>query len=123
MLPKLSNVLEPVLIPIIFELESIISPIHIPSVVKNQDPISLHPFGLVQNFKNRLDISASYPFFKIELEHKYDLDPSVGNSISLFNSIMTPASLPDYFHIPQSTLNPVPVHHEMNHQYLTITLH
>ena len=33
--PKLSNVLEPVLILIIPELESIISPIHIPSVDEN----------------------------------------------------------------------------------------
>ena len=26
---------------------------------------------------------------------------------------MTPISLPDFFHIPESTLNPVPVHREM----------
>ena len=44
--PKLSNYLKPVLIPIIPELESIISPLHIPSVEKNQDSISLHPFEL-----------------------------------------------------------------------------
>ena len=61
-LPKLSNVLEPVLIPILPELESIISPIHIPSVDKNQDSISLHPFKLAQNFENHLDLLASYPF-------------------------------------------------------------
>jgi len=34
-LPKLSNIFEPVLNPIIFELESIISLIHIPSVDEN----------------------------------------------------------------------------------------
>ena len=34
-LPKLSNILEPVLIPILPELESIISLIHIPSVDEN----------------------------------------------------------------------------------------
>ena len=38
-LPELSNVFEPVLIPIISELESTISPIHIPSVDENQDSI------------------------------------------------------------------------------------
>ena len=54
-LPKLSDVLEPVLITIIPELDSIISPIHILSMDKNQDSISLYPFELAQNFENHLD--------------------------------------------------------------------
>ena len=66
-LPKLSNVLEPVLITIIPELDSIISSIHIPSVDENQDSISLHQFELAQNFENHLDILASYPFFELSL--------------------------------------------------------
>ena len=37
-------------------------------------------------------------------------EPPVGNSISLFDSIMTPVSLPDFFTILESTLNPVPIH-------------
>ena len=36
-----------------------------------------------------LDILASYPFPKIELELESDPEPQVGNSISLFDSIMT----------------------------------
>ena len=60
-LPKLSNILELILIPIP-ELESTISPIHIPSVDENQDSIFLHPFELALNFENYLDILASYPF-------------------------------------------------------------
>ena len=99
-LPKLSNVLEPVLIPIIFELESIISLIHISSVDENQDSISLYPFKLAQNFKNHRDILASYPFPEIELELDSDPEPQVGDSISLFNSIMTPTSLADFFLYP-----------------------
>jgi len=71
-LPKLSDVLELVLIPILPELESIFSPIHIPSVDENQDSISLHPFELTQSFENHLDILASYPFLEIELELEYD---------------------------------------------------
>ena len=59
---KQSNILEPVLIPIISELESIISPIHIPFMDENLDSILLHPFELTQNFENYLDILASYPF-------------------------------------------------------------
>ena len=44
-LPKLNNILEPVLISIL-ELELIISSIHILFVDENQDSISLHPFKL-----------------------------------------------------------------------------
>ena len=94
-LPKLNNILEPVLIPIIPELDSIISPIHISSVDKNQDSMSLHPFELTQNLDNHLDILASYPFPEIELE--LESDPDVSDLISLFDSIMTPVSLPDFF--------------------------
>ena len=95
-LPKLSSVLEPVLIHIIPELDSIV-PIHIPFVDKNQNSISLHPFELAQNLENHLDILASYPFPEIKLELESDPKPQVGNSISLFDSIMTPVSLPDFF--------------------------
>ena len=35
------------------------------------------------------------------------------NSISLFDSIVTLISLPDFFSIPESTLNPVLVHREI----------
>jgi len=52
---------------------------------------------------------ASYPFLEIELEHESDPEHQVGNSISLSDS-MTPASLPDFFSIPELILNPVPVH-------------
>ena len=37
----------------------------------------------------------------------------VSNFISLFDSIMTPVSLADFFSISESTLNPVPVHREI----------
>ena len=56
---------------------------------------------------------ASYLFSEIKLEHECDPDRPVGNFISLFDSIMTLVFLPDYFHILESTLNPVPVHHEI----------
>ena len=54
---------------------------------------------------------VSYPFPEIEIEHKCDPEPYISHSISLFDSIMTPVSLPDCF--SESTLNPVPVHHEI----------
>ena len=66
MLPKLSNIIEPILILIISELESIISPIHIPSIDENQDSISSYQHELDQN--QILDILTSYPFPEIELK-------------------------------------------------------
>ena len=59
------------------------------------------------------DILASYPFPEIELDLECDPEPHVSNSIALFDSIMTPISLPDFFSILESTLNLVPVHREM----------
>ena len=56
---------------------------------------------------------VSYPFPEIKIEHESDPKPQVGNSISLFDSIMTPVFLPDFFSILKSTLNPVPVHREI----------
>ena len=61
----------------------------------NQDSISECTIELDQtpSYESRLDILASYPFPEIEIEP----EPPVGNSISLFDSIMTPVSLPDFF--------------------------
>jgi len=49
------------------------------------------------SFESRIDILASYLFPEIKIEHECDPDPHVGDSISLFDSIMTPVSLPDFF--------------------------
>ena len=81
----------------------------------NPASISEHTFELDQSpsCESHLDILASYPFPEIEIEPECDPEPHVSNSISLFNSIMTSVSLPDFFSIPESTLNPVPVHREI----------
>ena len=73
------------------------------------------PFELDQtlSFESLIYILASYPFTEIELEHECNPEPQVGNSISLFDLIMTPVSLPDFFHILKSILNPLSVHREM----------
>jgi len=52
-------------------------------------------------------------FFKIELEHKCDLESQLDNSIPLLDSILTPISLPDFSHFSESVLDPVPVHREI----------
>ena len=56
---------------------------------------------------------GSYSFPKIELEHEYDPEPQLGNSILLSDSIMTEVFLPDFMPFPESVLDPVPIHHEI----------
>ena len=56
---------------------------------------------------------AIYYSPEIKLEHEYDLEPQLDNSISLPDSIMTEVFLPDLKLFPESTLNPVPIHHEI----------
>ena len=81
----------------------------------NPASISEHTFELDQSpsYESRLDILASYPFPEIEIEPECDPESHVSNSISLFDLIMILVSLPDFFSIPESTLNPVPVHREI----------
>ena len=65
----------------------------------NQDSISANPLKLDQipRFENHIDILASYPFPEIEIEYESDPEPHVGDSILLFDSIITPISLPNFF--------------------------
>ena len=56
---------------------------------------------------------AGYPFPEIELEHEYDPEPQLGNSISLPDSIMTEVFLPDFRPFPESVLDPMPIHYEI----------
>ena len=81
----------------------------------NQDSISVNPLKLDQTprFENHIDILASYPFSEIELELESNPESEVGNFTSFFDSIMTAVSLPDFFSIPESTMNSVPVHREI----------
>jgi len=83
----------------------------------NQDSISAHPFELDQhqNFENHVDMLASYPFHEIELDNECDPEPKLGNSIPLPDSIMTPMSLPNFNPFPESVLDPVPVHREIEY--------
>ena len=80
-----------------------------------QDSISVQSFELAQtpNFGNDIDSLASYSFPEIELENEYDHEPQLSDSILLPNSIMTPVSPPDFNLFPESTLDPVPIHHEI----------
>ena len=78
----------------------------------NQDSISAQPPELVQT-SNPIDILASFPFTEIELEHEYDPELPLDDSILLHDSIMTPVSSPDFTPFPESVLDPVPVHCEI----------
>ena len=50
---------------------------------------------------------------RIELEHEYDPELQLGNSVSLPDSIMTKVFLPDFRPFPELTLDPVPIHREI----------
>ena len=56
---------------------------------------------------------ASYPFPESELENEYDPEPQPGNSISLPDSIMTEVFLPDFRPFPESVLDLVTIHREI----------
>ena len=56
---------------------------------------------------------ASYSFSEIKLEHEYDPESQLGNSISLPDSILTEVFLPDFRHFLESVLDPVPIHREI----------
>ena len=81
-----------------------------PSCFGQQDSISVPSFELAET--PILDNLASFSFPEIELEHEYDHDLPLDDSILFPDSIMTPVSKPD-FTFPESTLDPVPIHHEI----------
>ena len=60
-----------------------------------------------------IDSLASYSFPEIELENEYDHEPQLSDSILLPDSIMTPVSSPDFNLFSESTLDPVPIHNEI----------
>ena len=79
---------------------------------ENHNSISAQPPELVQTSKP-IDILASFPFPEIELENEYDLEPQLSDLILLPDSIMTQVSLPDFNLFPESTLDPAPIHNEI----------
>ena len=50
---------------------------------------------------------------KIEFEYECDLNPQLCDSILIFESILTLVFLPNFFSIPESILNHVPIHCEI----------
>ena len=58
-------------------------------------------------------LTFSYPFSEIELENEYDPEPKLGNSILLPDSIMTLVSSLDFNLFSESTMDPVPIHNEI----------
>ena len=100
-----------------------------PSCFEKQDSISVQSFELAQtlNFENDIDSLASYSFLEIELENEYDHKPQLSDSILLLDSIMTPVSSPDLNLFPESTLDPMPIHYEIespifyDHHILNLT--
>ena len=65
-----------------------------PRCFGQQDSISVPSFELAEI--PIFDSLASYSFPETELEHEYDHDLPLGDSILLPDSIMTPVSSPDF---------------------------
>ena len=61
-----------------------------------------------------MDKLASFHFKKIEFDYECDSDPQFHDSISTFESILTPVSLLDSDLILKQTLNPIPI--ELEHE-------
>ena len=80
-----------------------------------QDFISVQSFELAQtpNFEIDIDSLTSYSFPEIELENEYDPEPQLNVSILLPDSIMTPMSSSDFNIFPESILDPMPIHNEI----------
>ena len=76
---------------------------------------SIHPFEIDQTtcFENHIYILVSYPFPEIKLDYECDPELQLGNSILLPDSILTPISLPHFNLFFESTLDPVPIHREI----------
>jgi len=81
----------------------------------HQVSISAHPSELdhTPNVENPIDVLASYPIPEIELEHEYDPELQLDNSISLPDSILTEVFLSAFRPFPESVLDPVPVYCEI----------
>ena len=77
-----------------------------------QDSISLQNFELDQY--QPIDKLVNFYFNEIELEDEFDTNFQCCDSISLFEFILTPISLPDLNPIPKSTLTLIPI--ELEHE-------
>ena len=87
-------------------------PVHceIESPIFHDDHIELAQF---HTFESPIDQLASSHFCEIELHEECDLELQLSDSILLPDSIMTLVSLPDFNLFPESTLDPVPIHNEI----------
>ena len=73
----------------------------------DQESISLHRIEFDQ-FQT-LDKLESFPFNDIELECKCDHDPQPCDSISIFDFMLTPVSLPNLDKFLEPTFIPIPM--------------
>ena len=67
------------------------------------------------------DKLASFHFNEIELEDECDTDSQYCDSVPLFESMLTPVSLPDSDLILKPTLIPIPI--ELEHEPLILDSH
>jgi len=77
----------------------------------DQDSISTYQFELDQSqILNKL---ASFQLKKIKLDCEYEPDRQLYDSVSIFESMLIPVSLPNLDLIPEPTLIPIPIYLEI----------
>ena len=86
--------------------------------IKNQnledfDQDSVSPQNLELDQYQPIDKLASFHFNEIELEYECEPDPKLCDSISIFESMLTPVSLPKLDPSPKPTLIPVSINFEI----------
>ena len=82
----------------------------------DQNSISSHQYELDQS--QSLDKLASLNFNEIELDYECEPDSQLCDSVSIFESMLTPVSLPNLDQFPEPTFVPVPIDHEIESPFL-----
>jgi len=77
----------------------------------DQNSISSHQYELAQS--QSLDKLASFNFNEIELDYECEPDPQLCDSVSIFESMLTPVSLPNLDQFSEPTFIPIPIDHEI----------
>jgi len=64
---------------------------------------------------------GKFSFNEIKLDYECELDPQLYDSVSIFESMLTPVFLPNLDQILEPTFIPVPI--GLNHQFWLVTFH
>ena len=81
--------------------------------LKDFDQDSISPQNFELGHYQPIDKLTSFHFNEIELEYECEPDLQLCDSISIFESMLTPTSLPNLDPLPEPTLVPVSINFEI----------